>query len=103
VLGALLASSCCVLPLAFVLIGVSGAWIGHLTVLEPYKWWFIAFSTAMLVVGFYQAYLSRPEACDDATLCAKPQTRIVTKLALWLGLVLVAMAASVDWWAPMFY
>jgi len=37
VLGAMLASVCCLVPLAFVLLGVSGAWIGNLTALEPYK------------------------------------------------------------------
>ena len=37
VLGALLASACCIIPLALVTLGISGAWIGNLTALEPYK------------------------------------------------------------------
>lgn len=36
-IGAILASSCCIVPLVLVTIGVSGAWIGTLTALEPYK------------------------------------------------------------------
>ncbi len=37
ILGALAASSCCILPLVLVLfsVGISGAWIGNLTELAP--------------------------------------------------------------------
>jgi MerT mercuric transport protein len=35
ILGALGAASCCVIPFALFLAGVSGAWIGNLTALEP--------------------------------------------------------------------
>ena len=31
ILGALAASSCCILPLALFMLGISGAWIGNLT------------------------------------------------------------------------
>ncbi len=39
-LGALLASSCCIVPLAFVTLGIGGAWMSNLTALEPYKPYF---------------------------------------------------------------
>lgn len=35
-LAAILASTCCLGPLVLVALGFSGAWIGNLTVLEPY-------------------------------------------------------------------
>ena len=35
ILGALAASSCCILPLALFMLGISGAWIGNLTTLAP--------------------------------------------------------------------
>src|SRR5262245_16002083 len=35
--GALAASSCCILPLLLFSLGVSGAWIGNLTRLAPYQ------------------------------------------------------------------
>ncbi len=35
VIGAVLASSCCIVPLLLVTLGVSGAWIGSLSALEP--------------------------------------------------------------------
>src|SRR3546814_7335443 len=36
-LAATLASTCCLGPLVLVALGFSGAWIGNLTVLEPYR------------------------------------------------------------------
>ena len=35
VVGAILASTCCIAPLLLLMLGVSGAWIGNLTALEP--------------------------------------------------------------------
>ena len=40
--AALLASACCLGPLVLVVLGFSGAWIGNLTALEPYRPWFLA-------------------------------------------------------------
>jgi hypothetical protein len=36
-IGAVLASACCIVPLVLVMLGISGAWIANLTALEPYK------------------------------------------------------------------
>ena len=45
-LGALAASSCCILPLALFGLGVSGAWIGNFTRLAPCQPWFLAAAIA---------------------------------------------------------
>src|SRR5689334_12650165 len=37
VLGAVAASSCCIVPLVLFALGISGAWIGNLTALTPYQ------------------------------------------------------------------
>jgi mercuric ion transport protein len=42
ILGALAASSCCILPVVLFSLGVSGAWIGNFTQLAPYQPYFIA-------------------------------------------------------------
>jgi len=36
-LAAILASACCLGPLVLIALGFSGAWIGNLAVLEPYR------------------------------------------------------------------
>ena len=101
--GAILASSCCVLPLIFVLVGVSGAWIGNLTALEPYKNWFAAIALLNIGYGFWRVYFQPSAACADGSVCATGQPRNATKVALWLGLLLVIVALTTDWWAPLFY
>ncbi|WP_339747637.1 mercuric transporter MerT family protein [uncultured Maricaulis sp.] len=103
ILGAVLASSCCILPLILVLTGVSGAWIGSLTALEPYKPYFILVTLAMIGVGFWHVYFKPQPACEPGSACARPESRLVTKTALWAGLAIVLLAATIDLWAPLFY
>ena len=47
-LAAILASTCCLGPLVLVALGLSGVWIGNLTLLEPYRPLFIAGSLVAL-------------------------------------------------------
>jgi len=99
VIGALLASTCCIVPLALVTVGVSGAWIGNLTALEPFKPLFVAVTLVFLGLGFWQVYFRPKPACD----CATPQSTIIVQTALWIASALVIFALTIDWWAPFFY
>jgi mercuric ion transport protein len=49
-LAAILASTCCLGPLVLITLGVSGAWISNLTLLQPYQPYFIG---AVLVALFF--------------------------------------------------
>jgi mercuric ion transport protein len=70
----LLASACCILPLALALAGVSGAWIGNLTALSPNQPYFIGFAAASIGLGFWR--LRRSEAaCLPGFLCSSPAYR----------------------------
>lgn len=102
VVSALLASSCCIAPLVLLTLGVSGAWIGTLTALEPYKPAFLGVALVFIGPGFYQVYFKSKPACEKGPYCARPESAIVTKTALWAATVLVLLATSVDWWAPLF-
>lgn len=57
ILGAMLASACCVLPLALVTLGVSGAWIGNLTMLDPFKPYIAVVTLALIGGGFWHIYV----------------------------------------------
>jgi mercuric ion transport protein len=97
----LLASACCILPLALALAGVTGAWIGNLTALSPYQPYFIGFAAASIGLGFWR--LRRSEAaCLPGSLCASPAYRRSIQLILWGASLLVASAATVDVLAPLF-
>jgi mercuric ion transport protein len=102
-LGAVLASACCVGPLLLLMIGVSGAWISNLTALEPYKPLFALAALGFVGLGFRHVYGRQQQACDDGTYCAKPAFSRVTHVVLWLSVCLVALALTINWWAPLFY
>src|SRR6266404_4180834 len=53
VLGAVAASSCCMLPLLLFTLGASGPWIGTLVRLAPYQPYFIAVAVACLGCGYW--------------------------------------------------
>ncbi|MBO6950063.1 MAG: mercury transporter MerT [Rhodospirillales bacterium] len=103
VIGAILASSCCIVPLLFVMLGISGAWIGSLTALEPYKPVFASLALVFIGLGFRQVYFKAGSACDVDGYCAKPQSSTITKTALWISTVVVLLALTIDWWAPFLY
>lgn len=103
IIGALLASSCCVAPLVLLLLGVSGAWIGNLTALEPFKPFFAAVALVFIGLGFWYVYFrSRPECADEA-YCARPRSSMLVKTALWIATALITLALTINWWAPYFY
>jgi mercuric ion transport protein len=102
-IGAVLASTCCIAPLALLALGVSGAWIGNLTALEPYKPYFAAVALVFIGLGFRQIYFRSKPACAEGSLCARPQSSRITQAALWSATVLVMLALTINWWAPLFY
>ncbi len=103
VIGAILASSCCIVPLVLVTLGASGAWIGNLTVLEPYKPFFATVTFVFLGFGYWQVYRKREEACEVGSYCATPASDRIAKGALWIATILVVLALTIDYWAPLFY
>lgn len=103
VLGAILASTCCIVPLVLVMLGVSGAWIGNLTALEPYKPIFIVITLGFLAAGYWQVYAKPKLTCEDGSYCASPASDRVVKIALWIATILVLLALTINFWAPYFY
>lgn len=84
--SALGASTCCVLPLALVSMGVGGAWIAQLRALGRFQWVFIALALAAFGYAFYRLYL-RPAPCEPGTACATPATRRRLRIAFWTTLI----------------
>lgn len=101
--GAMLVSSCCIAPLLLVTFGASGAWIGNLTALEPYKPYFLMGTAVLLGLGFRRVYLRPKKLCAEGSACARPVAGRITKAALWIATALALLAATVNFWAPLFY
>ena len=98
ILGALAASSCCILPLALFMLGISGAWIGKLMALAPYQPIFFAATAGCLGVGYYLVYRQPKTVCADGS-CARPLPRRGVKAALWAATVMVLAAVAFDYLA----
>jgi mercuric ion transport protein len=100
--AAILASTCCLGPLVLLTLGVSGAWIGNLTALEPYRPIFIVIAAAALVVAGRRIW--RPQkACAPGEVCAAPQVRRVQKVLFGAVVALVLIALAFPYVAPRFY
>ena len=100
--AAILASTCCLGPLVLVALGFSGAWIGNLTVLEPYRPIFIG--TALVALFFAYRRILRPvQACKPGEVCAIPQVRGSYKLMFWIVVALVLVALAFPFVVPFFY
>lgn len=90
-LAAILASTCCLGPLVLVALGLSGAWIGNLTRLEPYRPFFIA--GAVIALFFAGRRIFRPaQTCNPGEVCAIPRTRRIYKVLFVTVSVLVLIA-----------
>src|SRR5258708_16213714 len=76
VLGALAASSCCMLPLLLFTLGASGPWIGTLVRLVPYQPYFIAVAIVCLGCGYWLLHRS-----SDQKSAAACSTRSANKFA----------------------
>uniref|UniRef100_UPI003F49A9A8 mercuric ion transporter MerT n=1 Tax=Cupriavidus taiwanensis TaxID=164546 RepID=UPI003F49A9A8 len=101
-LAAILASTCCLGPLVLVALGVSGAWIGNLNLLEPWRPVFIG--AALVALFFAGRRIFRPAAaCTPGEVCAIPQVRATYKLIFWIVVVLVLIALGFPYVLPLFY
>src|SRR6266704_5977886 len=101
-LAAILASTCCLGPLVLVALGLSGAWIGNLTRLEPYRPFFVA--GAVVALFFAGRRIFRPaQACQPGEVCAVPRTRRVYKIVFGIVSVLVLVALLYPYVAKFFY
>jgi mercuric ion transport protein len=101
-LAAIIASTCCLGPLVLVALGLSGAWIGNLTRLEPYRPFFIA--GALIALFFAGRHIFRPaQTCNPGEVCAVPRTRRIYKLFFVTVCVLVVIALAFPYVVKLFY
>lgn len=102
--AAILASACCLGPLVLVMVGISGAWISNLALLEPYRPVFIGVALAFMGLAWRQIYRAPAAAeCEPGTLCALPQTNRVYRVMFWTVSALVLLALAFPYFASLFY
>tara|TARA_R110002096_G_scaffold348189_1_gene541426 strand:+ start:2330 stop:2698 length:369 start_codon:yes stop_codon:yes gene_type:complete len=99
--GAMLASSCCIAPLLLLTLGVSGAWMSNLTALAPYQGYFIAATLVFLGAGYWHVYFKPRADCEDGSYCASSRANTVMKLVLWVATALIVLALGVNFIVPL--
>src|SRR5690554_2305758 len=101
-MAGILASACCLGPLVLIALGVSGAWIGNLAALEPYRPWFIGAALVAMVFAWRRIY--RPaQDCQPGDVCAVPQVRTTYKVVFWIVALLILTALAFPYVLPLFY
>ncbi len=101
-LAALIASTCCLGPLVLVTLGISGAWIGNLSALEPYRPIFIG--AALVAMFFAYRRIFRPvQECRPGEVCAVPEIRRGYQIMFWIVAALVLVALAFPYVLPLFY
>ena len=98
----LLASTCCLGPLVLLMLGFSGAWIGNLTVLEPYRPLFVGAAALALLLA-WRGIFGRSGACTSGEVCALPPVNRAYRVLFWAVAVLLVLALVFPYLAHWFY
>ena len=101
-LGALAASSCCILPLVLFALGVSGAWISNFTRLAADQPIFLAAAFACLGAGGWLAHRNATKTCAEDGACVRPLSNRLIAVALIAAALLVVAAIGLDFLRPLF-
>ena len=101
-IAALLAGVCCVGPFVLVSLGIGGAWLANLQVLEPYRPLFVG--VALLALAFAWRAIYRPQAeCEPGEVCAVPRVRRAYKLGFWSVAAILLVMLGFPYVAHYFY
>lgn len=96
VLSSVLASACCIGPVVFVLLGVSGA--AAALRFEPFRPYLLTVTYGLLVGGFYLTYRPAQE-CATGAPCEMPGASRTAKALLWLSTVAVIVVSAFPWYS----
>ena len=101
-IAAILASTCCLGPLLLIALGFSGAWIGNLAILEPYRPIFIGVALIAIVIAGRRIFRPAQE-CKPGDACAIPQARSAYKFIFWVVAALILVALAYPYIVPFFF
>jgi mercuric ion transport protein len=92
IVGSVLASVCCIVPLVFTVLGISGA--AFALRFEPLRPYFLALTYGLLASAFYLTYRPAKAACGPGEVCERPTSSRVGKAALWIATIVVVLATT---------
>ncbi len=92
--GAVVASSCCAIPLGLAALGASAGVLGGLEAVAELRMPFLLTSALAIIGGWGAWWLKRPVACALGESCASPQRSRATLALLLCASITVLAAAS---------
>lgn len=92
VISGVLASACCIGPLVFALLGISGAAFAHR--FEPFRPYLLVLTYALLGGAFYLTYRPAQVECGPGEACEMPGASRAGKVALWIAAIVVVLATA---------
>ena len=95
--GGILASACCIGPVVFALLGVSGAVLAQR--LEPLRTYLLVLTYGLLGGAFYLTYRPKEPACAPGEECEMPRANRAGKAMLWVAAVVVILSTTFPWYA----
>jgi mercuric ion transport protein len=101
-LAAIVGSLCCVAPLVLLTLGISGAWIGQLTAIEPYRPIFIGITAIFVGLAFRQLYIV-PARCTPGDACADPRLQRWQRQMFWVVVMGLAALIAFPSYAPLLF
>jgi mercuric ion transport protein len=102
VLAGIAASLCCVGPLILLSLGLGGAWVANLAVLEPARPVLLLLALFFIGLAFRKLYLMAP-ACAPDTPCAGEVALRKQRFIFWSVTIPLLALLGFPWIAPLFY
>ena len=97
IIAAVGAGLCCAGPFVLLLLGISGSWIGNLSLFEPYRPIFIF--AVFVLFGWAGWKVYHPvDACEPGTACAIPQVRKRRQVIFWLTALTALVLVTSNYW-----
>ena len=97
VFAAIIASFCCILPIAFALTGFSI--LGASALFDAWRPYLLGLTFGLLGLGFYFAYRPRQEQCAPGLACTMPAANRSGRLMLWLAAAAVILFAAFPYYS----
>ena len=95
-IGAIAASSCCLVPLVLATFGAGAGVFGVLEALAPWRVPLLAVSGAGVMLGWFAWLRKRNVACEVGPACARPSSARISLALLFLASLVVAAALGWD-------
>lgn len=93
----LTASACCAGPLILLMLGISGSWIGNLSILEPFRPIFIVLAVGLLFLAYRKIFV-QPQSCSIDTACSTSNGQKTQKILFWATTLIIFLSIAFPWY-----